>query len=257
MQPCLGVHQGPGQGRRQPRSGDAPLSVHAPPGNARPRRLFGGCPGSASQHGKLPAHRERGTALGDFIAAASSWRGYRKDGEGLFTRGCSDRTRGNGSKLKEGRFRLDIGKKFFPRRVVKHWPRLPREAVAAPSLAVFKARLDGALSNLGWWKMSLLMARGWNQMSFKVPPNPNHSMNLWLAWGNSRMGGAGCRARAGCWPKTTPTAVTPEEDLFQTLGHCRRCSAPHQRRGVSRDGRSHELLGARKVPKGDRSVPGK
>jgi len=32
--------------------------------------------------------------------------------------------------------------------------------VAAPSLAGFKARLDGALSTLGWWKMSLLMAGG-------------------------------------------------------------------------------------------------
>ena len=42
--------------------------------------------------------------------------------------------------------------------VVRHWHRLPREAVAAPSLAVFKARLDGALSNLVWWKMSLLRA---------------------------------------------------------------------------------------------------
>ena len=73
---------------------------------------------------------------------------------------CSDRTRGNGSKLKEGRFRLDIGKKFFTLRVVKHWHWLPREAVAAPSLAVFKARLDGALSTLIWWKMSLLMAGG-------------------------------------------------------------------------------------------------
>ncbi|KFR15413.1 hypothetical protein N306_05233, partial [Opisthocomus hoazin] len=54
----------------------------------------------------------------------------------------------NGSKLKEGRFRLDRRKKFFTMRVVKHWNRFPREAVAAPSLAVFKARLDGALSNL-------------------------------------------------------------------------------------------------------------
>jgi len=45
-------------------------------------------------------------------------------------------------------------------RVVKHWNRLPREAVAAPSLEVFKARLDGALSNLVKWKMSLLMAGG-------------------------------------------------------------------------------------------------
>jgi len=41
---------------------------------------------------------------------------------------------------------------------VRAWPRLPREAVAAPSLAGFKARLDGALSTLGWCKGSLLMA---------------------------------------------------------------------------------------------------
>jgi len=43
---------------------------------------------------------------------------------------------------------------------VKPWPRLPREAVAAPSLAGFKARLDGAVSSLVWWKMSLLMSGG-------------------------------------------------------------------------------------------------
>jgi len=61
---------------------------------------------------------------------------------------CSDRTRVNGCKLKEGRFRLDIRKKFFTMRVVKHRNRLPREAVAVPSLTVFKARLDGALSNV-------------------------------------------------------------------------------------------------------------
>jgi len=45
-------------------------------------------------------------------------------------------------------------------RVVRHWTRLPREAVDAPSLAVLKARLDGALSNLVWWKVSLSMAGG-------------------------------------------------------------------------------------------------
>ncbi|KFP98740.1 hypothetical protein N329_04605, partial [Haliaeetus albicilla] len=51
-------------------------------------------------------------------------------------------------KVKGLRFRLDVRKKFFPVRVVRHWNRAPREAVDAPSLAVFKARLDGALSNL-------------------------------------------------------------------------------------------------------------
>ena len=57
--------------------------------------------------------------------------------------------RGNGFKLKEGRLRVDIRKKFFTVRVVRHWHRLPREAVAAPSLEGFKARFDGALGNLG------------------------------------------------------------------------------------------------------------
>ncbi|KFP94170.1 hypothetical protein N329_04230, partial [Haliaeetus albicilla] len=54
----------------------------------------------------------------------------------------------NGFKLKEGRLKLDVRKKFFTVRVVRHWNRLPREAVDAPSLEMFKARLDGALSNL-------------------------------------------------------------------------------------------------------------
>ncbi|KFP12155.1 hypothetical protein Z169_13727, partial [Egretta garzetta] len=54
----------------------------------------------------------------------------------------------NGFKLNQGRFRLDIRKKFFTMRVVKHWHRLPRVVVEAPSLETFKARLDGALSSL-------------------------------------------------------------------------------------------------------------
>jgi len=47
-------------------------------------------------------------------------------------------------------------------RVVRHWNRLPREAVAAPRLEVFKARSDRALSNLVWWKVSCPWQGGWN-----------------------------------------------------------------------------------------------
>ncbi|KFO56192.1 hypothetical protein N302_00184, partial [Corvus brachyrhynchos] len=48
----------------------------------------------------------------------------------------------NGLKLCQGRFRLDIRKRFFTQRVVGHWNRVPREAVTAPSLTELKKRLD-------------------------------------------------------------------------------------------------------------------
>ncbi|KFQ69442.1 hypothetical protein N335_05650, partial [Phaethon lepturus] len=54
----------------------------------------------------------------------------------------------DGLKLKEGRFSLYLRKKCFTMRVVKHWPRLPREVVDAPSLETFQVRLDGALRKL-------------------------------------------------------------------------------------------------------------
>ncbi|KFV65937.1 hypothetical protein N307_04592, partial [Dryobates pubescens] len=54
----------------------------------------------------------------------------------------------NGLKMEQGRFRLDIRRKFFTLRVVKHWKRLPRDVVEAPSLETFKIRLSVALGSL-------------------------------------------------------------------------------------------------------------
>ncbi|PKU42577.1 hypothetical protein llap_7128 [Limosa lapponica baueri] len=94
---------------------------------------------------------EKRRLWGDLITAYQYLKGaYRRAGEGLFVRKCRDRTRGSGFKLEEGRFRWDTKKKFFTVRVVRDWNRLPREVVDAPSLEVFKARLnDRALSS---WK---------------------------------------------------------------------------------------------------------
>jgi len=92
---------------------------------------------------------EKRRLWGYFTAAFQYLKGaYKKAGEGLFTRACRDRTRGNGFKIKEGRFRLVTRKKFFHMRVMRHWNRLPREVVDAASLEVFKARLYGAFSKL-------------------------------------------------------------------------------------------------------------
>ena len=53
-------------------------------------------------------------------------------------------------------------RKFFTQRVVTHRNRLPKEAVDAPLLEAFKARLDVALGSLVWWLVTLHMAGGWN-----------------------------------------------------------------------------------------------
>ncbi|GAB0180564.1 hypothetical protein GRJ2_000521700 [Grus japonensis] len=83
---------------------------------------------------------EKRRLWGHLIAAFQYLKGAnRKAGEGLFTRAWSDKARGNGLKKKEGIFRLDMRKKFFSVKVVRHWNRLPREVVDAPSLEVFKA----------------------------------------------------------------------------------------------------------------------
>jgi len=128
---------------------------------------------------KTQMEKAVGRLQGDLIVAFQYLKeAYKKDGDKLFSRACCDRTMGDDLKLKQGRYRLDKRNKFFILRVVKPWPRLPREVVDAPSLETFKARLDGALSNLVWLKMSLLTAGGWARWPLRVPSHPSYSVNL-------------------------------------------------------------------------------
>ena len=106
---------------------------------------------------------------------------------------------------REGRSRLDIMKTFFTMRVVKHWHRLLREVVEAPSLETFKIRLDGARSNLAQLKSSLLTAGGLGQMTSKGPFQPKaFCESVILYFSGTGFADLGCFAGLAEWWSRSP-----------------------------------------------------
>jgi len=96
-------------------------------------------------------------------------RGSGKGGAELYCLVSSDRTRGNSSKLCQWRFRLDVRKRFFTKRMIKHWNRISREVVSVSYLSVFQRLLDKTLKSMLQLLVSPEVVRQLNQMIFVGP----------------------------------------------------------------------------------------
>lgn len=113
------------------------------------------------------------TATSQYLKGAD-----RKGGEGVFITEGSDRKWGNGFKIKESRFPWHMKKKNFTARIMRHWNRLLRRVVDAPSLELSSWVMLWAT----WftWRCLCSLQSYWTRWHFKVPSNPNYSMILWL-----------------------------------------------------------------------------
>ncbi|KAK4829864.1 hypothetical protein QYF61_007256 [Mycteria americana] len=150
--------------------------------------------GKAARAGTVPPGEGKGQ--GDLINVYKYLEGgYREDEARLSSVVPSDRTRGNGHKLKHRRFTLNIRKHFFTVRVTEHWHRLPREIVESPSLGKFRSHLDMVLSNQ---LQVALLEQGEGP---EVPSTLNPSMILCVS---------SCDRVAGCRGCPEATTVTPQ-----------------------------------------------
>jgi len=122
---------------------------------------------------------EKRRLWGDLKVAFQYLKGrYKKEGDRLFGKVSCDRTRGNDFKLKEGRFRPDIRKRFLTMRLMRHWNKWPREK-GTLSLETLKA---------GWLRFWVIWSScgcpcslqgSWTRWHLRVPPNWHDSMILW------------------------------------------------------------------------------
>jgi len=75
---------------------------------------------------------------------------YKQAGGQLFAQADSDWTKGNGSKEKEKRFRLDVRRKFFTQKVVRPWHSCP-ESCGCSIPGGAHGQVGWALHSLSWW----------------------------------------------------------------------------------------------------------
>ena len=116
----------------------------------------------------------------DFTAAFKCLKGaYRQEREQLFTQCDSDRTWGNGFKLKKGKFRFEFRNKFFSMRAARSWHCCPEKLwCPIPGGAQGQAGWGPGQPELVWGNQLIASYRNW--MGFMVPSNPSHSVVQWV-----------------------------------------------------------------------------